>query len=135
MQRLKTFLVVCISIHIGGSSLAQTNAAGVDKRLPERLLPLSRPIPGGWAGHAFLPLSSPGSPAGPGIDPAPASPFYVAAMASQTPLTGIQAPGGAFYVDHLGFFCKKEIDFIRTTHIPLHFRLGSMEEANRLEGK
>ncbi|HVS96959.1 MAG TPA: hypothetical protein VHE54_10745 [Puia sp.] len=39
------------------------------------------------------------------------------------------------YTDHLGFFCKEEIGIQRTLHIPIFFRLGSLEYCNKLEGK
>ena len=42
---------------------------------------------------------------------------------------------GDYYVNHLGFFCTKEYKFEKTTHIPLKFRLGSLEYCNYLEGK
>lgn len=43
--------------------------------------------------------------------------------------------GGLYYVSHLGFFCKRELDIQKTTHLPVFFRLGSLESCNKLEGK
>ena len=40
-----------------------------------------------------------------------------------------------FYAAHLGFFCKQEIKMEKITKIPLRFRLGSIGECDRLEGK
>ncbi len=42
---------------------------------------------------------------------------------------------GNFYAQHLGFFCKQEIKFEALTKIPFKFRLGSVQEVDRLEGK
>ena len=40
-----------------------------------------------------------------------------------------------FYTDRLGYFCKQEIKFEKNTRIPLRFRLGSVVDCDRLEGK
>jgi hypothetical protein len=40
-----------------------------------------------------------------------------------------------YYTDRLGYFCKQEIKFEKNTRIPLRFRLGSVVDCDRLEGK
>ncbi len=40
-----------------------------------------------------------------------------------------------YYSTQLGFFCKQEIKFEKISKIPLKFRLGSVDECDRLEGK
>jgi len=40
-----------------------------------------------------------------------------------------------FYITQIGFFCKEEIKFEKLTKIPFRFRLGSVEECDRMEGK
>lgn len=43
-------------------------------------------------------------------------------------------PSNIYYIQS-GFFCKREWEFEKTTHIPLRFRLGSLADCNAMEGK
>ena len=43
------------------------------------------------------------------------------------------SPG--YYASQLGFFCKQEIKFEKTAKIPFKFRLGTVEDCDRMEGK
>lgn len=68
-----------------------------------------------------------------------------AANKSSKHLTGNTAENGkvtcpiflspGFYASQLGFFCKQEIKMDKTTKVPFRFRLGSVADCNRLEGK
>lgn len=40
-----------------------------------------------------------------------------------------------FYAANLGFFCKQEIKFEKSTKISFKFRLGSVQQCDWLEGK
>jgi hypothetical protein len=41
----------------------------------------------------------------------------------------------AFYSNHTGYFCKKELQLERVTRLPLRIRLGSVAYTDKLEGK
>ena len=41
----------------------------------------------------------------------------------------------SYYTQHLGFFCKKAIEVQKWVHLPIFFRLGSLDYVNKLEGK
>jgi hypothetical protein len=43
-------------------------------------------------------------------------------------------PPNLYYLQS-GFFCKREWEFEKATHIPFRFRLGSLAECNAMEGK
>ncbi len=49
--------------------------------------------------------------------------------------TSLPVIAADYYSNHLGFFCKKEIQFEKITKIPFKFRLGSVQQCDRLEGK
>jgi hypothetical protein len=64
----------------------------------------------------------------------------VSTMLSVNKSTGVTVPSHPFlspnyYSSQLGFFCKQEIKFEKISKIPFKFRLGSVEECDRLEGK
>jgi hypothetical protein len=40
-----------------------------------------------------------------------------------------------FYIQHLGFFCKKEVQLQKITSLPVYIRLGSKEYVDAREGR
>jgi hypothetical protein len=43
-------------------------------------------------------------------------------------------PANLYYIQS-GFFCKREWELEKATHIPFRFRLGSLADCNAMEGK
>lgn len=61
-----------------------------------------------------------------------ASPLSLSRMA---PLKAGFHLSPSYTVSNFAFFCRQEWIWEKKTRIPLRFRLGSLEQANRLEGK
>ncbi len=104
----------------------------------------------------FLDLTYPGAPV---AKIYPGQPLYVSQMTSfpgpedgeqmgvsvqikQNPIKGFNGkwmdsyiqPANLYYLQS-GFFCKREWEFEKATHIPFRFRLGSLADCNAMEGK
>jgi hypothetical protein len=59
--------------------------------------------------------------------------FSAATIDNATPARVYLPPD--FYITQIGFFCKQEIKFEKLTKVPFRFRLGSVEDCDRMEGK
>ena len=116
MQRKKTFLVVCISILTVAAKAQVKGSAQVDKI-----------VRSGYFTAPVIGFSRPVAPLEPVAPPFRLNP------AVQGSIPG--SVGGDFYSNHLGFFCQKELEIQKVTHLPVFFRLGSLDYVNKLEGK
>ena len=108
MQRKKTFLVVCFSI----LTLPLWAQTGVPVLLINKGLGQEFPL-----GKAVTLMH----------------PRPVLAAWNRDILRDVYGSGS--YMSNLGYFCRKEVEIEKMTHLPLRFRLGSLQEVNRLEGK
>jgi hypothetical protein len=137
VQRKKTFLVVCISV-LTSHVWAQAPIAGLWKTIPDHLALKSAGLPTRINAQS---IAGPVFPAlGPefrlAFAPDPSGSSAAPFASENAPLPPLRITGGSdYYIGHLGFFCQQELQFQKMAHIPLYFRLGSLEECNRLEGK
>jgi hypothetical protein len=142
MQRKKSFVVVFALLVFALGSRAQTGVVwgpvqdlpGVPQAMP--LVPLAAQ---GISANAQTGLAEVewkrldlnkligGNP--------PPQPYYTPGSTGSLPGASVSSLADDYYSCHFGFFCKKELEFEKTTHIPLRFRLGSLEQCNALEGK
>ena len=127
VQRKKTFLVVCVSILTIVASAQSQRPIAVEKKVfspsfaaPARLVFGSATIP-----VFHLPDSS------------DRLPWNAPAVLPHLSIAAMTSPrfSADYYSTHLGFFCKQELGIEKATHLPLRFRLGSLDYCNRLEGK
>ena len=136
-QRLNFFLVVwftMISCLSGWGQNKGVSGSGKDF--------LNIPFPGGPVANQYpgVPLYASQMSYFPG--PAEAEQTKVFTQIKQNPFNGLNwgrdgsyiQPANLYYLQS-GFFCKREWEFEKATHIPFRFRLGSLAECNAMEGK
>ena len=67
------------------------------------------------------------------VNPLPVRFLFSKSLLDSLALKPFLSPG--YYAAQLGFFCKQEIKLEKTVKIPIKFRLGTVEDCDRLEGK
>ncbi|MDB5192277.1 MAG: hypothetical protein JWQ96_1840 [Segetibacter sp.] len=50
-------------------------------------------------------------------------------------LSPVRSVPASYYSQHIGFFCKKELQLEKAVKIPIRFRLGSVAYTDKMEGK
>jgi hypothetical protein len=133
VQRKKTFLVVCLSILMVGTRAQQPGPVPVEKIVPGHLVFTKMPL---FSGLDLPVAASPHLLSGATASPTtPLPPFRATDIEAYYPATEAAYMGSGGYYGQLGFFCKRELDIQKATHLPVFFRLGSLESCNKLEGK
>lgn len=68
-----------------------------------------------------------------------ALPFAADTAYSSTPVWGpsvrLNVVPASFSTSQWGFFCRQELKWEKTIKVPFRFRLGSVQQCDRLEGK
>jgi hypothetical protein len=132
VQRKKTFLVVCLSILMVVAHGQTAAPAPVEKIVPVGIHLTKIAL---LSGLNFPPAGLYMLSGGAASPTAPLPPFRVSDIAAYYPTAEAAYTGTGSYYDQLGFFCKRELDIQKATHLPVFFRLGSLESCNKLEGK
>jgi len=116
-----------------GTRAQQPGPAPVEKIVPGHLVFTKMPS---LSGLSFPAMTGRQIPAGGTASPTqPLPPFHVQDMGAYNLAAEPLYTGTGSYYDQLGFFCKRELDIQKATHLPVFFRLGSLESCNKLEGK
>ncbi|HSZ33487.1 MAG TPA: hypothetical protein VK772_09250 [Puia sp.] len=122
-ERLISFLVVWLTMFSFNQVLGQ-NSLKKDFRTDFRHLCL----PGG---NSMLSGSADKDSVVNGRPDGPQGAIFTTIMASGMEYA---IPSNIYYIQS-GFFCKREWELEKTTHIPFRIRLGSLADCNALEGK
>ncbi|HEY4155693.1 MAG TPA: hypothetical protein VGM24_09695, partial [Puia sp.] len=65
----------------------------------------------------------------------PVSAYDLLFFSNKQEISGETSVPANIYYCQSGFFCKREWELEKATHIPFRFRLGSLDYCNALEGK